>query len=409
MARALRLLLPFALIGIVSAWLVSTVPHTADWSIDAWPAVNALAQGHVSDYLSAKAMMGPFSTLLQTVPVALSSGGELGAYRWASFVCLLAAGFLGLYLADIARRRGASRLMQFVLAGLCLVNPLTVGALRAGHPEEILTAALAVAAVASAGEGKRGRTAVLLGLAVASKQWAVIAIFPVLMALPRSRLRVALSAGAIVFLLMLPGLVASPGSFFEVSGNAAATGRVVTPWSVWYPLATVETETHLIDGEKLVAHVHEAPPLVGSLSHPLIVLLAAAVPLGLALRRRSFGLAAGDAMALLALLALLRSVLDPVDNLYYHVPLLLALLGWDALSAPRSVPLRGLVGTGVALVFWHWSEDLVNVAAFNTAYLAALIIAGMAIAGALFRPGRRVYGLSAPSPHNRPQARVFGG
>lgn len=398
MARALRLLLPLALIGIVSAWLVSSIQETADWSIDAWPAVDALAHGRVSDYLSAKAMMGPFSTLVQAPFAAIPGGGELDAYRWAAFPCVFAAGLLGLYLAGIARRRGAAPVAQIVLAALCLVNPLTFEALRDGHPEEILTAALAVAAVASASEGKRGRTAVLLGLAVASKQWAVIAILPTLMALSGSRLRVALAAGAIVVALMLPGLVAAPKTFLDVSGNATVTGRVVTPWSVWYPFATVETEVHRIDGTKLVANVREAPPLVGSLSHPLIVLLALALPFGLALRRRSFGLTGADAMALLALLALLRSFLDPVDNLYYHEPLLLALLGWDALAAPRSLPLRGLAGAAVALALGEWSSNLADVALFNAVYMGLAVAVGLAIWAVLFRADRRVYGLSTPSP-----------
>jgi hypothetical protein len=389
MARVLRFLLPLGLIGIISAWLVSSVSTTGDWSIDAWPAVDALARGHVSEYLSAKAMMGPFSTLVQAPFVAISGGAELDAYRWAAFPCLLAAGLLGLYLGGIARRRGAPLPAQVLLAALCLVNPLTIEALQAGHPEEVLTAALAVAAVASASEGRKGRTALLLGLAVASKQWAVIAILPTLMALPGSRLRVALSAGAVVIALMLPGLVASPKTFLDVSGNAAATGRVVTPWSVWYPAATVRTEVHRVGETELVAHVHEAPPLVGSLSHPLIVLLAVGLPLGLAWRRGGFGLTGADAMALLALLALLRSALDPVDNLYYHEPLLLALLGWDALDTPGRMPLRGLVGATIALAFWRWSNNGIgDVAAFNAVYVATVAIACLLFAAALFGSGR---------------------
>jgi hypothetical protein len=404
MTRVLRLCLPFALVGLVSAWLASTTSTTGDWSIDARPAVDALVHGRVSEYLSAKPMMGPFSTLIQAPFVGISNGGELGAYRWAAFPCLLAAGLLGLYLASIARRRGASPPAQMVLAAVCLVNPLTIEALRAGHPEEILTAALAVAAVASASEGRRGRTAVLLGLAVASKQWAVIAILPTLMALPGSRLRVALSAGAIVVALMLPGLIASPKNFLDVSGNAAATGRVVTPWSVWYPAATVKTEVHRIGETTLVAHVHEAPPLVGSLSHPLIVLLAVGLPLGLALRRGGFGLSGADAMALLALLALLRSALDPVNNLYYHEPLLLALLGWVALDTPRRVPLRGLIGAAIAFAFWRWSNNsLEDVAAFNAVYIGTMAIACLLFATALFGSGSGFTRYSPFRTRNCPQ------
>jgi len=312
----------------------------------------------------------------------------LDAYRWASLPCLFAAGLLGLYLAGIARRRGAGALTQFLLAALCLVNPLTFGALENGHPEEVLTAALAVGAVATASEGHGRRAALLLGLAVASKQWAVIAILPVLMALPDRRWRAALASGGIVLALTLPFLVAAPGSFWEVHGNAASTGRVVTPWSVWYPIADETNEELQVGDTRLTAEVTRAPRLVGAVSHPLIVLLAFCLPLALALRRGRFGLSGSDAMGLLAFLALLRCALDPVDNFYYHVPLLLALLGWDAYAA-HGLPVRSLLGVAAALFFGHWAHNLSDVAAFNTTYVTVALAASLAIWVALFRPFSR--------------------
>lgn len=401
MTSALRRSLPFGLVALVSAWLASTA-LTGDWIVDSWPAVGALSHGRIAEYLSAKAMMGPFSTLVQAPFAFLSGGGVLHAYRWAAFPCLLAAGLLGLYLAGIARGRGASPLSQILIAGLCLVNPLTVVALQSGHPEEILTAALAIAAIANAGEGKEIRTAILLGLAIASKQWAVIAILPALMALPGRRVRAGLIAAGIAAILILPGLLAAPGSFSAVNHSAASTGRIVDPWSIWYPAAHVTTEVHHLDGTVLVAHVHEAPPLVGSLSHPLILLLAFALPLGLALRRGRFGLSGADAMALFALLALLRCVLDPVDNLYYHLPLLLGLIGWDAF-ATRGLPLRAMTGAAVALLFRQWSIHLTDVVAYNDAYIAVLALVGAAIAIALFRPGRRFTAYPAAVARSCPQ------
>jgi hypothetical protein len=401
MPSALRRFLPFGAVVAASAWLASSISTLGDWRGDSWPAVDALAQGRIADYLSAKAMMGPFSTLVQAPFVALGGGDALHAYRWAAFSCLLAAGLLGLYLASVARRRGASRLSQILLAGLCLVNPITIEALQYGHPEEILTAALAVGAVACASEGHRGRTAVLLGLAVASKQWAVIAILPVLMALPDRRIRTGLVAGAIVVALTLPGLLAAPGSFSEVNHNAASTGRIASPWSVWYPVAGVKTEKHQVGTETLVAHVHEAPPLVGSLSHPLIVLLAFVLPVALALRRGGFALSGADAMGLLALLALLRCGLDPLDNLYYHEPFFLALIGWDALR-PGRLPLRTLAGTAIALFFRNWSLHLTDVTAFNDLYVFVIVVAAAAISLALFRPKQLASTVPASYPVGRP-------
>ena len=358
---------PYALMALLAAWLATFAGPPADWKIDAQPAVEALADGRFGDYLSAEALMGPFATLVQAPFVAISGTGGEAAYPWAVFPCLLTAGLVGLYLARIASRHGAGRSTQTLIAALVLLNPLTFEAIENGHPEEILTAALAVAAVAAAAEHRSRRAALLLGLAIASKQWAVIAILPALMALPAARLRTGALAAAVAAVLFLPAVAASPSSFFGVQTQAAGTGQVVTPWSAWYPAATTETEVYFVDGEKLVAEVENAPPLADPLSHPLIVLLAVALPLAVWLRR-GVPLAASDAFALLALLALLRCVLDPVDNLYYHEPLLLALIGWGAFAA-RGLPLRALVGAGVALLFWRAWHDLSDPAAFNLAYL----------------------------------------
>jgi DNA-binding XRE family transcriptional regulator len=330
--------------------------------------------------------MGPFATLVQAPFVALSGTSGEAAYPWAVFPCLLVAGFVGLYLARIAARRGAGWLTQALIAALVLLNPLTLEAIENGHPEEILTAALAVAAVAAAAEHRARRAALLLGLAVASKQWAVIAILPVLLALPAARMRTGALAAAVAVVLFLPAVVASPSSFFGVQTQVAGTGQVVTPWSAWYPAATTQTETYVVDGERLVAEVENAPSLADPLSHPLIVLLALAVPLAVVLRRGA-PLAASDAFGLFALLALLRCVLDPVDNLYYHEPLLLALIGWDAFTS-KGLPLRALVGTGVALLFWQAWHDLSDPAAFNLAYLAVVAGLGFALVSSLFGPYR---------------------
>jgi hypothetical protein len=390
---------PFVLVAVTAAWLASRISATGEWDTDTWPRIQALTHGNLTEFFRVESMMGTFASVAQAPFAAVSGGGELVAYRWSAFPCLLAAGLLGLYLARLARRRGVPSLGQGLIAGLCLVNPLTIGALDKGHPEELLTAALAVAAVATASEGHRYRAALLLGLAVASKQWAVIAILPVLMALPSSRIRVALVSGAIVAALTLPSLIAAPESFSEVHSAAANTGRVLSPWNVWYPAAEVTVEKHQIGSTRFTAEAHRAPPLVGSLSHPLIVFLALGLPLAFALRRGGFRLSGADAMALLALLALLRCALDPVDNAYYHLPLLLALLGWDALDAER-LPLRGLSATAIALLFVWWSRHLSDVQLFNFAYVTVAIAAAVAIALTLF-VRRRVLEVPADVQHLR--------
>jgi glycosyl transferase family 87 len=392
-----RRCLPFATVGAFAAWIAFANTSTGDYPGDAGPAVQALAHGRLAQLFSTHPAMGPFAIVVQAPFAALGGESSLAEYQWACFPCVMAVGLLGLYLAGVARRRGVSALPRFAIVALCLVNPLTFAALRSGHPEELLTAALAIAAVAVASAGHGRRAAILLGLAIASKQWAVIAILPALMALPRQRIQTGLIAAAVAAVFFLPGLVAAPDSFSSVQANAASTGRIVDPWNVWYPAATVTTERLAVGSTHLTAHLHEAPPLVGRLSHPLIVLLALGLPLALALRRRRFGLSGSDAMALLALLALLRCALDPVGNLYYHEPLLLALIGWDALSG-RGLPLRGLAGVALAGLFWRWSHNLSDPQALNAAYIAMAAAVGTAIAVFLFRgPRSQVRPTAAPS------------
>ena len=183
---------------------------------------------------------------------------------------------------------------------------------------------------------------------------------------------------------MLPGLVVAPGTFIEDHGKAASTGWVVTPWSVWYPTSDTVVHEFEVGSTTIRGEVQEAPPAVGSISHWLIVLLAFGLPIALALWRGRFQLSGEDAFALLALLALMRCALDPWDNAYYQVPLLLALIGWDA-AASRGLPVRGLVGAGVAFVFWEWSHHLSNIALFNWAYIAVAVTTGVLIAGTLLR------------------------
>ena len=356
-----------------------------DYSIDGGPPVHALAHGHIAALLKPHPWVGPFSIVFRAPFAAIAGVLHLSEYRWGTLPCLLAAGLVGLFLARFARRRGAPLAAQVMLVALTIANPTTWAALQSGHPEEILTAALAVGAVAAASDGRSLWAAVLLGLAVASKQWALIAVLPVLMALTRDRLRVAVVAAAIAALLTLPAVLAHPGGYEATQSDAASTHGFVDSWSVWYPVAA--STPGMVAGGPNWPSAHPSAggsALIGRLSRPLIVLVAVALPLALTLRRRRFGLPGSDAMALLALLALLRCVLDPIDNIYYHVPLLLALAGWDALCG-RGLPIRVALGAAFALLLWRWSVVL-DPHAFNAAYLAVALPAGLAIGISLWLP-----------------------
>jgi hypothetical protein len=205
------------------------------------------------------------------------------------------------------------------------------------------------------------------------------------MALPERRIRTTLGAAVVALVLTAPGLIADPHGFLAAQRNASAAPRFVDAWSVWYPLAgsTPGTAVPGADGRIAVAPSHGGSAAIGALAHPLIVVIALILPPAMAIRRRRLGCSGSEAMALLALLALLRCVLDPVDNLYYQLPLLLALLGWDALHS-RGLPLRGLAAVAVAMFLRRWSPYL-DPPVLNAAYLAVVLPAGAAIALALAR------------------------
>ena len=85
---------------------------------------------------------------------------------------------LGIVLVRRLAGRGCSTGVRALVLGLCVANPLTIRALEIGHPEELLCAAFAIGAVLAAVDGRTLLAAVLLGLAIATKSWAVLAIGP---------------------------------------------------------------------------------------------------------------------------------------------------------------------------------------------------------------------------------------
>ena len=110
----------------------------------------------------------------------LWGGGEVAVYRAVSMACLIAAAVFAVWLLARMRALGRDRLARATAIGLCVANPVTLYALQFGHAEELLGAVLCVAAVLAAQRGRAGWSGVLLGLAIANKQWGLLAIGPVL-------------------------------------------------------------------------------------------------------------------------------------------------------------------------------------------------------------------------------------
>ena len=357
MTRSLQTALAAVMALSAAAWLAAGAPLGADYPHDGGPPIRALLEGNASAFVAEQPLMGTFSLLLRAAFAILSwlgDGSELLVYRLGSFACLLAAALLAVYLFRLMDERGQPLLARVAVAALCLLNPMTTDALRWGHPEEMLAGALCIAAVILA--ARRGWLAagIVLGLALATKQWAVIAVVPVLLAARRDRIRLLSGAAGLAAVLTLPFALGDPGEFIARNQSALVVGANIPSVSVWWPLAAT-TERAVFDGVELVTvQSHSLPRWLGPVTHPLIVLMP--LPLGFLYWRRRRELEAEDALGLLALLLLLRCVLDPVNIGYYHVPFLLALAAYEGLRRRGLPVLTMLAPTALWVTFAHVQE-----------------------------------------------------
>ena len=253
-----RLQLPAALCAIVAcaALLAFANTSTGDYPRDAAPAMNSMLDGDVGMALAQQPLMGSFSLIVRLPFAALGravGGDDLLVYQLGTIPCLVAVGLLGLALAGRMRRRGQSPGVCVAAAALCLVNPLTWEAIRLGHPEELLGGALCAGAVLAALRGRTLPAAVLLGLALATKQWAVIAVLPVLAAMPARRVRAFAIATGIALLLTVPLMLGNPESFSGAAEQAAWGGERVHPFNAVWPVAPPEDRVISVgDGQSLV-------------------------------------------------------------------------------------------------------------------------------------------------------------
>ncbi len=402
--------------GAVSAtigWLTLYGFGWNDYETEARPAFEALAHRHLLSFLRLAPAYG--GSLVERAPFALIpglwGGGQLAVYRMVAVPCLLAAAAFGVWLVAHMRAHGHSKLARTVALGLCVANPLTLKALELGHPEELLGACLCVAAVLLAGRDRPLWAGVLLGLAIANKEWALLAVGPVLVALPAKRRLLCLTAaGATGAAVLAPLTLAGSGRFAANAGATASTSSTIfQPMQIFWFLGHHSSRAaHLLGAVKRDFRL--APAWIGTISHPLV--MGVALPLtGLlwrAERRRSAdGPPNGkprpkeawptNPLLLLALLLLLRCMLDTWDNVYYPLPFVIALLVWEtgAFKHPPVLALSSamLVWFNAWLSLHHASAD--TQAAFFLIWSLPLTIA---LSLRLYAPG-----LSLPVHSHRPE------
>jgi hypothetical protein len=396
MAR--RLLVPslVALCGAaVVAWLGMAGGYLwTDYEYANVEPFDALIRGDLGAFFTSAPIEGP--SLLLRAPFALLpslwGGGQSAVFRTVAIPGLLAAAVLGVLLWELRSRLWGASPWRWAFLALAVANPITLDALEIGHPEEIMGAALCCAAVLAALRDHDLLAGLFLGLALANKAWAVLAIGPVLLALSAHRLRTLTLAGGLALLAVAPFLLdpRSRSSF----ATAGTTNTVFQPWQIWWPLGE---HGHVIRGMTgaIKPDYRAAPGWIAPITHPLIAFLV--VPAGLAWQRLRGG-RSRDLLLLLAALLLARCVLDAANNAYYHLPFLFALLTWETVRSARppvlSLAAAGLVWLTCDKLPLAVSPDLQCLAYLAWAVPALVVLTGVALGAR--QPHRRLAGMPAP-------------
>jgi hypothetical protein len=318
------------------AWLGFRVQTGGDYPLTFAPPMNALLGGHIGAFFNLLPNDGAGGSVLLRAPGALLgqllAGTQLSIFRFGALECVLAAGALGLWLARGMRDRGCSTAARAAVVALCVGVPAILDAILVGHPEEVLGAVLAVAAVLLAADDRPTLSGIALALAIINKPWALLAIAPTLLAAPRRRGRLGGIAAALCAAWFGAAFAAAPGHFVH---SLAGLSIVAHPQELWWPLAHLTRDPTVTPG-------HYLPALITDHARELAVGLMAPLSVPLALRRDR---STSDCLALLALLLALRCLLDPSNHIYYELPFVLALVAWEASTAPA--PVLSLLATGL--------------------------------------------------------------
>lgn len=348
-----------AVAGLYHAALVQVI--WVDFFTESASAVGRLMAGDLHGFLALAPAYG--GSLVLGAP-ALALGGALGgldlAYRLDALGCIGAVAALALALAARQRRGGRPALGRWMLIVLLVASPAASWALKEGHPEELLAAAACIGGMVLVLRGRITSGAILLGLAVAFKQWAILALPLAFVSVPGHRLRLSLLAAGSAMLLWAPLLLGGGNRFVAASRGLAHAPYIFHTEQIWW---TLHLDYLRPLGGPTATRFGPAPiALVANYSHPLIAVVAVLLAVAWWARRRQVQPA--DALLMLALVMLLRCLLDPWNVLYYQLPFLVALGAWEAVGGRRfplfTLAASLLVWTGFRPVNVASSSNITN-------------------------------------------------
>lgn len=396
MRRVLRENATCALLAIagslITGWLTLYGFGWNDYELEAKPSIDALVHGHLGEFLRLAPVYG--GSLIERGPFALIpglwGGGALAVYRAMAAPCLLAGALLAVWLLARMRAAGRPRLDRAVVGVLAVANPVTLTAMELGHPEELLGGCLCVFAVLlacapSVGIRRALVVGLVVGLAIANKEWAVVAVGPVLMALPRGRRVIFLiSAGAVALAVLAPLALVSSGSFSAGTGALAGGGSAIfQPWQVFWFFGHHGALVHGALGNAKPGY-RVGPSWAGAIGHPLVVLAGLALAVALWVSTRGRRLGTQRALLALALILLARCLLDTWDTLYYPLPFLVALLAWESGTPSGRPPLLSLAASASVWFGFHWLPGRVSPDVQSLLFLAWTLPLGAWMGAKLF-------------------------
>ena len=313
--QALAVLAPSLLVAAWTAW----------WAWRAWP-VSGLSWHFFADG-SRLLFHGSGLNLyaehpeLQTGPFSLALAALLGPLspgiaKSVALVAMTAAGPL-LVLALAPMVPGAHRRRRMLIAAMVMAPAWTVLSVRWGHLDDVLAMALAILALRAVCAERPVLAGAALAAAIGAKPWAV-GFLPLLLVLPRGRLRAAVTAAAGTALAWAPFVLANPrtlGAMHPPVGLSPASGL------------------HALGARGT---------LVPAWGRALELVLSPAVALAVALATRWPGV--------LLVSVAVRLALDPKDNAYYIGSAALAAVVFDLLATRWTMPWTTL---GTVLILWQ--------------------------------------------------------
>lgn len=311
-----------------------TLGHIGDYAFDSYPGIELLTRGEFwAVYgLDPAPLMLPLPLILQAVAIAPFQWLGLGSIDWPGlyvaadasygvarfligtvFLLIVSTGAVWATIRKIPDALTPIREAAFgvIIVAFFLLNPVTTAAVYWGHPEEVLMGALLCAAFAAIAREKWVWSAFWLGLAVATKQPALLFLPAVILAWPvRQRMK-------------------SFGVFFGTAFIISAPFLLPQIGNVIHQQLAVSAPNSIDHLASFRINVYDALGLADSLawsSRAIIFGSALFIPLWLARWRLRDQLGVEKLLPAISLIALIRIAFDPYNIAYYALPLLVALL-----------------------------------------------------------------------------------